>query len=85
MKKMIALVLAACLVLALTACSGSKTSANGSGIPGLEDGVFTVGMECAYAPSNWQEDTATDSNWPVENVPGAYDMHMFSAAVEYFK
>jgi ABC-type amino acid transport substrate-binding protein len=29
-------------------------------------------MECAYAPNNWQEDTATDTNVPIENVPGAY-------------
>ena len=29
-------------------------------------------MECAYAPSNWQEDTASDTNYPIENVPGAY-------------
>ena len=33
---------------------------------------FRVGMECAYAPSNWQEDTASDTNYPIENVPGAY-------------
>ena len=29
-------------------------------------------MECAYAPSNWQESAATDTNVPVENVTGAY-------------
>ena len=29
-------------------------------------------MECAYAPNNWQESEATDSNVPVENVAGAY-------------
>ena len=29
-------------------------------------------MECAYAPSNWQESEASDTNYPVENVPGAY-------------
>lgn len=31
-----------------------------------------VGMEVGYAPYNWQEDEATDTNWPVENVEGAY-------------
>ena len=72
MKKMIALVLAACLVLALTACSGSKTAANGSGIPGLEDGVFTVGMECAYAPYNWTQTDDSNGAVPISNVPGAY-------------
>ena len=29
------------------------TDVDTSTIPGLEDGVFTVGMECAYAPYNW--------------------------------
>lgn len=29
-------------------------------------------MECAYAPNNWQEDTATDLNVPIENLPGFY-------------
>ena len=29
-------------------------------------------MECAYAPSNWQESAATAANVPVENVAGAY-------------
>ena len=29
-------------------------------------------MECAYAPSNWQESEASDTNVPVENVSGAY-------------
>ena len=29
------------------------TDTDTSAIPGLEDGVLTVGMECAYAPCNW--------------------------------
>ena len=29
------------------------TGVDTSSIPGLEDGVLTVGMECAYAPYNW--------------------------------
>ena len=36
------------------------------------NGQLRVGMECAYAPSNWQESAASDTNVPVENVPGAY-------------
>ena len=67
MKKMIALVLAACLVLALTACSGSKTVSNGSGIPGLEDGVFTVSMECAYAPYNWTQTDDSNGAVPIKD------------------
>ena len=67
MKKIIALVLAACLVLALTACSGSKTASNGSGIPGLEDGVFTVSMECAYAPYNWTQTDDSNGAVPIKD------------------
>ena len=36
------------------------------------NGQLRVGMECAYAPNNWQESEATDTNVPIENVPGAY-------------
>lgn len=46
--------------LSLTACGagpaadGGATGAEGA-IPGLEDGVFTVGMEAAYKPYNWAQ------------------------------
>ena len=67
MKKIFALALAACLVLTLTACSGSKTASNGSGIPGLEDGVFTVSMECAYAPYNWTQTDDANGAVPIKD------------------
>ena len=41
-------------------------------IPGLEDGVFTVGMECAYAPYNWTQMNEANGAVPIANVPGAY-------------
>ena len=41
-------------------------------IPGLEDGVFTVGMECAYAPYNWMQMTDENGAVPISNVPGSY-------------
>ncbi len=41
-------------------------------IPGLEDGVLTVGMECAYAPYNWTQTTDANGAVPISNVPGAY-------------
>ena len=40
--------------------------------PAAESSQLRVGMECAYAPSNWQESAATNANVPVENVAGAY-------------
>ena len=48
--------------------TGTDTSA----IPGLEDGVFTVGMECAYAPYNWTQMDDSNGAVPISNVPGAY-------------
>ena len=48
--------------------TGTDTSA----IPGLEDGVLTVGMECAYAPYNWTQMDDSNGAVPISNVPGAY-------------
>ncbi len=57
MRRMMALILALVLVLSMTACSGSKVKS------GVEDGVLTVAMECAYAPYNWAQ--TDDSNGAV--------------------
>ena len=51
-----------------TAASGAESAA----IPGLEDGVFTVAMECAYAPYNWTQMDDSNGAVPISNVPGAY-------------
>ena len=67
MKKIFALVLAACLLLALTACSGTQAPAAEGGIPGLEDGVFTVSMECAYAPYNWTQTDDANGAVPIKD------------------
>ena len=37
-----------------------------------EDGVFTVGMECAYAPYNWMQVDDSNGAVPISNVPGSY-------------
>ena len=67
MRKIVALILTLVLALSLCACSSS-----GSVPSGVEDGVLTVAMECAYAPYNWTQ--SDDSNGAVEisNVPGSY-------------
>ena len=41
-------------------------------IPGVEDGVLTVGMECAYAPYNWTQMTDANGAVPIANNPGSY-------------
>ena len=79
MKKIIALVLALTMALALAACGGdaSETTepiANETTgcIPGMEDHVLTVGMECAYAPYNWTQMDDSNGAVPIANNPGSY-------------
>ena len=76
MKKLIALVLALTMALTLAACGGAPAETTGapvaSAIPGLEDGVLTVGMECAYAPYNWTQMDDSNGAVPIANNPGSY-------------
>ena len=76
-----ALLLAAVMLFALTACGSTPAADDSSNDQQQEETTpdtttesneFRVGMECAYAPSNWQESEASDTNVPVENVSGAY-------------
>lgn len=43
-----------------------------SAVQGLEDGVFTVAMECAYTPFNWTQMDDSNSAVPISNVSGSY-------------
>ena len=72
MRRMLAILLAVMMVFALTA-TAQAASAEETDIPsGVEDGVLTIAMECAYAPYNWtQPDDANDAV-PISNVPGSY-------------
>ena len=36
-------------------------------IPGLEDGVFTIAMECAYAPYNWTQTDDANGAVPIKD------------------
>ena len=65
MKKIIAMILAIVMMMSLAACGGGATT-------GVEDGVLTVGMECAYAPYNWTQTDDSNGAVPIANVPGAY-------------
>ena len=48
------------------------TSTDTSAIPGVEDGVLTVGMECAYAPYNWMQMDDSNGAVPISNMDGGY-------------
>ena len=70
MRRIIAIILALTMAMALAACGGDSN--NGSAIKGVEDGVLTVGMECAYAPYNWQQPDDSNGAVPISNVEGSY-------------
>ena len=74
MKRVFALLLTLAMALSLAACGAKKEEApaEAAEAPAEERRQIRVGMECAYAPNNWQEDTATDLNVPIENLPGFY-------------
>ncbi len=72
MKKYIALLLALSMLLALAAC-GSKSATTSAGASaaatgsGVEDGVLTVAMECAYTPYNWTQTDDSNGAVPIKN------------------
>ena len=81
MRRSITVLLAIVMVLSLAACgaSNSAPAAPAAPAPAAEapavpasKGTLRVGMECAYAPNNWQESAASDTNLPIENLPGGY-------------
>ena len=60
MKKLIAVVLVICAILTYKFYTPKKTR------------VLRIGMECDYAPNNWEEKKESDSNMPLVNHPGFY-------------
>ena len=53
--------------------SSSNDSSSTASSDTLGDGkTLRVGMEAAYAPYNWQAESASDTTIPIENVSGAY-------------
>ena len=66
MKKILCIVIALMMLLSMTACGGEQPKS------GVEDGVLTVGMECAYAPYNWMQNDDANGAVPIANVPGSY-------------
>ena len=81
MRRITCLVLSLMLALSLAACgSGSTTTAAADAAEtaaaaastGVEDGVLTIAMECAYAPYNWMQGDDSNGAVPISNVPGSY-------------
>lgn len=66
-RRSTAILVAALLIMALSA------SAFAADVPsGVEDGVLTIAMECAYAPYNWTQSDDSNNAVPIANVPGSY-------------
>ena len=70
-RNILSLILALAMTMALTACGGSsesEPSGESDAVPtGVEDGVLTVAMECAYAPYNWAQPDDSNGAVPIVN------------------
>ncbi len=93
MKKFLAVVLTLVMVLTLFACGGNGETTEpaesgetentedtqGEAASGVEDGVLTVAMECAYAPYNWAQPDDSNGAVPIKDsqlYANGYDVMM---------
>ena len=74
MRRIFAIALAAMMLLTLAACGNSENNNEGgnAAITGVEDGVLTVAMECAYAPYHWSQPDDSNGAVPIVNSEGNY-------------
>lgn len=100
MRTIVAGLLAAAMTVGLTACGSSSSSssaaasqseqstsasASATGTSGLEDGVLTVAMECAYAPYNWTQPDDSNGAVPIKGASdyaNGYDVMMAKMIAE---
>jgi len=89
-RRILAAMAALAMLFSMAACgsSGSSQANNSSSeaASGVEDGVLTIAMECAYAPYNWAQ--ADDSNGAVpvsgtDFYANGYDVMTAKAICEY--
>ena len=74
-------ILALAMVFSLAACGNSAPAAEtAAAVPtGVEDGVLTVAMECAYAPYNWAQPDDANGAVPIKDssmYANGYDVMM---------
>ena len=78
MKKLTLLSLIVAMAAAAPVCAEEA-------IPGLEDGVLTVAMECAYAPYNWAQPDDSNGAVPIKDsalYANGYDVMTAKAICE---
>ncbi len=86
MKKIFALMFAVMLAFGSFACAAAPATTEPAAVAsGVEDGVFTVAMECAYAPYNWTQ--PDDANGAVaikdsKEFANGYDVMMAKKLAE---
>jgi putative lysine transport system substrate-binding protein len=80
MKRALAILLICCTAaLLFGACQATSTT-------GVEDGVLTVAMECAYAPYNWTQSGDENGAVPIKDssdFANGYDVMMAKKICEY--
>lgn len=63
MKRLLGVLMAILMLVTLSAC-GRDSSAKS----GVEDGVLTIAMECAYAPYNWTQTDDSNGAVPIKGT-----------------
>ncbi len=74
MKRSLALILVSLMMLGILASCGSSEQKSG-----VEDGVLTIAMECAYAPYNWSQTDDSNGAVPIKDsneFANGYDIMM---------
>jgi putative lysine transport system substrate-binding protein len=77
MKKIIALLFALMLCISSVACAAKPAATQA--VSGVEDGILTVAMECAYAPYNWTQPDDSNGAVPIKDsreFANGYDVMM---------
>ncbi len=73
MKRIFSILLLAAMLLSFASCGKSTVKS------GVEDGILTVAMECAYAPYNWTQSDASNGAVPIKGsneYANGYDVMM---------
>ena len=84
MKKFVALLIAAVMLVTM-ALPFAVSAEEAAAIPGVEDGVLTVAMECAYAPYNWAQPDDSNGAVPIKDsllYANGYDVMTAKAICE---
>ena len=77
-KRMLTAILVSALMLItalFSACAAPASASATESVPavtGVEDGILTVAMECAYAPYNWSQPDDRNGAVPISNAQGEF-------------